>query len=90
MLHQLHHKCFGEVLPYLEINKKQDKNEIKENIEMPDVNEMSLNEAKKTLKELNLQVEVNGEESAESKVIDQLPKRGIQIQEGTKVTLYIN
>ena len=84
---QLLHKYFGEVLPYLEI-KKQENTVIKQNIDMPDVTGIELNDAKKMLKELNLEIEINGEETAASKVIDQLPKKGIQIQEGTKVILY--
>ena len=86
----LHRKFYGEVLPYLEVNKKQNEIEVKENIEMPELIGNSLDESKKILKKLNLEFEISGEESAESKVIDQLPKKGIQVQEGTKVILYIN
>ena len=86
----MHHKFYGEVLPYLEVNKQQNEIETKENIEMPELTGNNLSESKKILKELNLEFEINGEESAESKVIDQLPKKGIQVQEGTKVILYVS
>lgn len=88
--HLLLHKCFGEVLPYLDVKKQENNEDIKQNIEMPDVTGLSLNDAKKVLKELNLEIEVNGEDLEEKPVKDQLPKKGIQLQEGTKVVLYIN
>lgn len=80
-------QVLGEVLPYLEIKKEEES--IKQEIEMPDVTGLTVNEAKKTLKELNLEVEVSGEESQDAQVIDQLPKTGIKIQEGSKITLYV-
>ena len=87
MQHRLHHKFCGEVLPYLEIQK----NDIGEKIEgytiqMPDITGMNLEEAKKILEELELEVEVIGEGN---EVIGQLPKKGIQINAGTKVTIYV-
>ena len=57
---------------------------------MPDVTGLSLNEAKKILKELNLEVEVNGEEIEGKIVKEQIPKKGINLKEGTKIILYIN
>ena len=59
--HQLHHKYCGEVLPYLEVNKQKTVEEITENVEMPDVIGMNIDEAKKTLKELGLEVEIIGD-----------------------------
>ena len=56
---------------------------------MPDVTTMSLTDAKKTLKELGLEVEIQGEEAEENIVTDQLPKKGIEVNVGTKVTIYI-
>ena len=52
---------------------------------MPNVLELNIIEANKILKELNLEVEVIGQGDS---VIDQLPKEGIQINSGTKVTVY--
>jgi PASTA domain len=48
---------------------------------------MSTADAKKTLKELGLEVEIMGEGET---VGDQLPKTGIKINTGTKVTIYAN
>ena len=53
---------------------------------MPNVTEMRLDEARKTLEELGLEIEVNGEGEI---VTDQLPKKGIQVNMGTKVTVYM-
>ena len=57
---------------------------------MPDVTGMELSEAKKILKELGLEVEIQGEETEENIVTDQLPKKGIEVNVGTKVTIYKN
>lgn len=53
---------------------------------MPDVTGMELEEAKKILKEKGLNLDINGEGDM---VMDQLPKKGIQINTGTKVTIYV-
>ena len=82
----MHHKYCGEVLPYLEVNKQETVEEITENVEMPDVIGMNIDEAKKTLKELGLEVEIIGEGET---VTDQLPKKGIQVNTKTKVTIYV-
>lgn len=54
---------------------------------MPDITGVSINDAKKTLKGLGLEVEVIGEGEI---VTEQLPKNGIKINSGTKVTIYAN
>lgn len=82
----MHHKYCGEVLPYLEVNKQETAEETTENVEMPDVIGMNIDEAKKTLKELGLEVEIIGEGET---VTDQLPKKGIQVNTRTKVTIYV-
>ena len=51
---------------------------------MPEVTGMSITDAKKALKELGLEVEIIWEGET---VGDQLPKTGIKINTGTKVTL---
>lgn len=66
---------------------------MKKTIEMPDVIDMNLTDAKKTLKELNLEIEVIGESienGQETIITNQLPKKGIKVQEGTTIKLYIN
>ena len=56
---------------------------------MPDVTGVSVVEAKKILNDLGLEVEIQGEGIEDSIVIDQLPKKGIQINSGSKVTIYV-
>ena len=52
---------------------------------MPDVTGMGISEVRKALKELGLEIETIGEGE---EVTDQLPKKGIKINTGTKVTIY--
>ncbi len=83
------------MLPYLEVKKQETEEEMTESIEMPNVTGITIEEANKMLKELGLEVnidnkteEINKEENKEKIVIEQLPKKGIQVNTGTKVTLY--
>lgn len=82
-------QILSEILPYMEIKKENEETE-KKNVEMPDVTGINIKDAEKILKELNLEVEIDGEETPESQIVNQLPKKGIQIKEGTRVTLYVN
>mgnify|MGYP003311604569 CR=1 FL=1 len=54
-------------------------------VEMPNVINLTIIESKKILQELGVEVEVSGEGE---KVTDQLPKKGIQVNVGTRVTIY--
>ena len=54
---------------------------------MPNVIDLTITEAKKMLQDLGLEVQVNGEGEI---VTDQLPKKGIQVNSGTKVTIYVD
>lgn len=76
-------QVLGEVLPYLEVKKKEEEKLL---VEMPNVLDMSFNEAKKVLNELGL--EVNRKGGTNNNLIkEQIPKEGIQIETGTKVIL---
>ena len=55
---------------------------------MPNVTGITYGEAKKILKEA--EIEIDTEMEAEVIITDQLPKPGIQITKGTKVKLYSN
>jgi len=55
---------------------------------MPNVSNLTITEAKKMLEDLGLEVEISGEIVQEAIVIDQLPKKGIQINSGSKVIIY--
>lgn len=54
---------------------------------MPNVEGMTIKEAKKILSEKGLEIEADADD-VESIIINQLPKEGIQINAGTKVILY--
>lgn len=80
------------MLPYLEVMK----NEYEETntIIVPNVIGTTLPEAKKLLKETGLEYEIKStteEYNVENAVIlDQLPKQGISVREGTKMILYLD
>lgn len=91
-------QVFGEVLPYLEIKKDNEKGEEKLEVEVPNIIGMSAGEAKKLLQDLQLELELrensedNKEDSSdkEKRITQQLPKAGIKIKQGTSVIAYQN
>lgn len=82
-------QILGEVLPYLEVVKNSEEEETKMQVEMPELTGLTVKEAKQILTELGLEFEVDTE-NIEAIISNQLPKKGIQINEGTKVILYTN
>lgn len=81
-------QVLGEILPYMELKKdKPDEDEVKEVI-VPEIRNMSVKDAEKKLKEveLELQFTTNEEEIDKEKIIvEQIPKPGISIKSGKKV-----
>ena len=74
------------MLPYLEVQKSSvGADDSVRPVEMPNVIDLTITEAKKTLQELGLEVEANGEGET---VTNQLPKKGIQVNTGTTVSIY--
>ena len=97
-------QVLGEVLPYLNIEKTEEMNEEEKEIEVPNIEGMTLKEAKQTLKEVNLLLEIeennsdsqdenqeNQENQAQDERIiqNQVPKAGIKILEGKAVRVEI-
>lgn len=81
-------QVLGEVLPYLEVQKDNVKEEdVKKEVEVPNVVGMKLQEAKETLKEINLDLsyEESEENISEKEITKQTPTSGVKIYEGTKV-----
>lgn len=77
-------QVLGEVLPYLEV--KSSESIIQETVKMPNVTGITLKDARKILKELNLDIQ---EGLADDSIITkQVPGEGIQINAGSKVLLY--
>ena len=80
-------QILGEVLPYLEM-KKDKKSEIEEiqEINVPDIRNKSVKDAKKELKELNLELGLEQEIDEENTYIkEQIPKPGIKVNVGSKI-----
>ena len=67
------------------MQKQETEEDIIEIVEMPDVTGITLQEAKKVLEELGLEIQIEGEGE---NVTEQLPKKGIQVNVGSKVIIY--
>lgn len=84
-------QVLGEVLPYLDVIKSEE--EQTNSVTVPNVTGMTITEAKKVLKDIGLEYEIQmtSEEATieNAVIIDQLPKQGITIAEGTKIVLYM-
>ena len=80
-------QILGEVLPYLEVTKSNVEDKTIMQVEMPEVIGKTQKEAKKILEELGLEYEIDTD-NMEAIIKEQLPKKGIQIKQGTKVFLY--
>lgn len=83
-------QIFGEVLPYLEIAKDSETmEEIKEEIEVPNIEGISLKEAENILKENKLKLVISNEQEGIDKentiVKEQTPKTNIKVKEGSNV-----
>lgn len=78
-------------MPYLDVIKSEE--EQTNSVTVPNVMGMNITEAKKVLKDIGLDYEIQmtteGASIENSVIIDQLPKQGISVLEGTKIVLYI-
>ena len=80
-------KIFAEVLPYLEIPKEGE--EQKQKVKVPDLIGKTLSEAKKILKENNLEIKINeNEEFGEKLITKQIPEKDISVEEGSFVIVH--
>lgn len=86
-------QVLGEVLPYLEVKKdNESETEVKKEVEVPNVEGMTVAEAGKMLKAVGLGMNLNTTEEInkeEVKIKEQLPKYGIKVYEGTKISVTI-
>ena len=82
-------QVLSEVLPYLELTKDNETEENKKaQVEVPNVEGITVQEAIKVLKEMNLELQIQDEPENLDKttvIKRQLPKEGISVYEGTKV-----
>lgn len=83
-------QVLGEVLPYLEVQKDNlTEDDIKEEVEVPNVTGLTVSEAKKILEDVGLEISYKETEEnvADKTVTVQVPVSGIEIYEGTKVVV---
>ena len=83
-------QIFSEILPYLEVNQgNQDEVEQIEQVQIPNIEGMSINEVEKTIKELGLELvienDVEGLDKENTIIVEQSPKEGITINKGNKI-----
>lgn len=79
-------KVLSEVLPYLEAQKDNVKEEDeKKDVEVPNIEGLTIEEAKKKLKEINLDLEIENDIVNTDIITRQIPKSGIKVKEGTKI-----
>ena len=80
-------------MPYLEIVKENiSEDNIKKEVEVPNIIGMNVKDAKKELKNLGLElnIDINNEDSNKKEIIikNQLPTKGIKVYEGTAIFGY--
>ena len=83
-------QVFSEILPYLEVNQgNQDEVEQIEQVQVPNVEGLSIKEAEKTVKELGLELSIENDSEELDKentvITEQTPKEGITVKKGSKV-----
>ena len=83
-------QVFGEILPYLEVSQgNQDEVDQVEQVQIPNIEGLSIKEAEKTVKELGLELSIENDSEELDKentlVTEQTPKEGIAVNKGSKV-----
>ena len=82
-------KIFAEVLPYLNINKADEEN--KAQIKVPYLKVKTIKEEEKILKEKNLKIELDENETDKEKIITkQIPEKEILVDEETSIIVHTN
>ncbi len=87
-------QVLSEVLPYLELTKDNiNEEDVKVQVEVPEVEGLTVQEASKALEKVGLQLQIENEPEGLDKnatvVKEQLPKKGISVYQGTKIILKI-
>ena len=75
----------GEILPYLELKYDKEVDEQAQDVEVPEIRGVSINEARKILKGKGLELQLQAGLDVNSIINEQEPKPGIIIKEGQKV-----
>ena len=87
-------QVLSEVLSYLELTKDNETEETKKTqVEVPNIEGMTISEARKKLKEINLSLQIKNEseELDENTAIvsEQLPQQGISVYEETEILVEV-
>lgn len=83
-------QVFSEILPYLEVNKgNQDEIEQIEQVQVPNVEGISIKEAEKAIKEVGLEISIQNDSEEidrENTVVkEQAPIEGVSVNKGSKI-----
>ena len=81
-------QLFSEILPYLEISKRNIEENDNIEIEVPNIEGLSIKEAKKILKEMNLNLVISNEEiknNNEAVINLQVPKSKIKVKANSNI-----
>lgn len=83
-------QIFSEILPYLEVSQgNHDEVEKPEQVQVPNVEGLSIKDAKATVKELGLELSIENDSEELDKentiVTEQTPKESITVNKGSKV-----
>ena len=83
-------QIFGEVLPYLEVIKDNETEEqVKNDVQVPNIEGKSIKEAESILKENNLKLVINNEQEGIDKenaiIKEQTPKVGVKVKEEANI-----
>lgn len=83
-------QIFSEILPYLEVNQgNQEEIEAVEEVIVPNIEGLSIKEAEKIIKELELEISIkdNSEELNKENtiILQQIPKEGVVVNKKSKI-----
>ena len=87
-------QIFSEILPYLEVNQgNQEELEVVKEVSVPNITGVSIKEAEKILKEIGLELSIEGITEENKETVDkenviikeQIPTEGIKVNKGNKI-----
>lgn len=83
-------QVFSEILPYLQVNQgNEEEVEIPEQVQVPNIEGISIKDAEKIIKELGLEISINNNveelDKENTSVVVQMPKEGVTINKGSKI-----
>ena len=83
-------QVFSEILPYLEVTQgNQDEVEQVEQVQVPNVEGLSIKEAEKAIKEVGLEISVQNDSEEldrENTIVkEQSPREGVNVNKGSKI-----